>query len=369
MKASTFFKSPSNVDKLINPPLRGLEDTVWGSGIPANAINLQFAENPYVFSIATKAIRAGLHEINSYPDSNRQVDYELLANYVGMKPDTIAIGNGADEILDLIARIFLKPGDLALVPIPSYPCYYIDSIITGAIVDHVPLCDDFSLDVNELIACIQPRTRIIWIANPNNPTGNLLLSEGGLTKLLKKYNGILVIDEAYFEFSGQSFVKKIAQFPNIIIVRTFSKAYGLAGIRFGYMVANPNIIRIVRRLQDGPQVFSVNRYARTAARAIALNLPLAQAFVNKFKAEKNLFENELAGIKGISVIPTLTSFSAFSITNQSSRAFRDKLKQRNVYIKDLSIYKGLPNSWVHFGIPKKSDLETVLDAIKASLVV
>ncbi len=357
-----------NVNKFINPWILQLKSIDWGKSVPQRGIRLNFGENPIAFEPALQAIRAEASNVNRYPEVDKSKEYHLLADYCGVKPDQVIMTNAGDDAIEMIARVFLGPGDMALAVIPSYPCYAAATEVVGASLVTMELGAQFQLDVSALIETAKRnKAKVIWIANPNNPTGNLLLDLAQIGQIARSVDAMLILDEAYFEFSEFSAVGLINNNPNLVIVRTFSKAYGLAGLSFGYLLGNQETIQCMRHLQDGPQIFSVNRLARAAARAVLENPNAAQAFVDSFKSAKRHMEMGLAQIPGIEVLPGVTSFSVLRLTTMTASQFKNKLAQQAIFIKDLSIYNGVKDNLIYMGIPALNDQQTVLREIKSIL--
>ncbi|MDE2590640.1 MAG: aminotransferase class I/II-fold pyridoxal phosphate-dependent enzyme, partial [Patescibacteria group bacterium] len=205
----------------------------------------------------------------------------------------------------------------------------------GAIVKKVYLEKDFSLNVNLLEKLISKKTKIVWIGNPNNPTGNILLSKKQIENLLKKYNCLFIIDECYFEISKETAISLIRKYQNLIIIRSFSKTFSLAGLRLGYVATNESLIKYLKIVQGNNQVFSVNRLAQKAGIEVLKNTEKTGEFIKL----KSNFEGLLKEIS-LEVIDTKTTFCLIRIPKKIFlKNFKEKLERRNIYIKDSSISK------------------------------
>jgi histidinol-phosphate aminotransferase len=209
-----------------------------------------------------EAAAGALANCNLYPNSGEDVR-ALLADFVGTAPESIVLGNGSTEILDVITRIFVEPGDEAIIPIPTYAFFETQSRVHGGTPILVDLAESFELEIDAIRAAISPRTKIIFLCSPNNPTGNAW-SSAQLRDVLE--HGLpVVVDQAYLECGrAESFAPMVHDYPNLIVTRTMSKAFGLAGLRLGYAIADPLIVDAITRVRIP---FSVSLVALRAARA------------------------------------------------------------------------------------------------------
>src|SRR3989442_2225850 len=182
--------------------------------------------------------------LNEYPDTSYSMLTAALAAYTGVSPDAITVGAGADEILDMLAKAYVGAGDPVVLSRPTYAMFRIVSEIAGGRVDAVPSAG-LDLDQDRFLKA-SAHARLTWLCNPNNPTGELL-TVGFIEKLAEGSPGVVAVDEAYFEFSGVSAAGLIERFPNLVLVRTLSKAFGLAGVRVGYALAGSRISAALRR--------------------------------------------------------------------------------------------------------------------------
>ena len=183
---------------------------------------------------------------NRYPDPRQTTLREKLAPIKGVKPENIFFGNGSDEAIDLIFRIFCVPGKDNVVAIaPSYGMYAVSASINDVEVREVVLNEDFSLPYDRLIAACDANTKAIFLCSPNNPSGNAFSNEE-VFRVLENFNGIVIVDEAYIDFcSVPSLLGSIGKYPNLVVFQTFSKARGLAGLRLGLAFSNPDVIRLM----------------------------------------------------------------------------------------------------------------------------
>ncbi len=342
-------------NNLVRPEILKMKNTNWGEIPDGTGLRLLWGENPIVPKVCIEEIKKEIKKINLYPSPTQKVLKEKLAEYTGLRQENIIVTNGSDDAIELLCKVFINNGDEVIIPTPTFPIYYSSSMLMGAKIKTIPLEKDFSLDIAKILNALSKKTKIIWIANPNNPTGNMLLTEEKISKLALKANCIIAVDECYFEQSGISFVNLINKFPNIIIIRSFSKSFALAGLRLGYIVGSKNLAEFLSKLKQTNEVFSVNRLSIAAGTAILSDKKSIIKQSGQYKKLKADFEDRLRKIKGIKVIETKTNFSLLDIqkTKITSKKLKTKLEEKNILIKDCSIYAGFGNFYVYLGVPAK----------------
>jgi len=313
-----------------------------------NAVKLASNENPYGPSPrAITAASQALQDISRYPEGSGYLLTERLANLHGVSPECITLGNGSNDVLDLVARVFLTPDHAAVFSQYAFAVYPIVVQATGAQAQ-VAAAHDGSrgpayghdlVAMNELIA---PNTRLVFIANPNNPTGTWLNSDE-LQAFIEGLPGhvLVVVDEAYFEYVDNSLYpdtsKWLQRYPNLIVTRTFSKAYGLAGLRVGYALSHPEVAGLLNRVR---QPFNVNQPAQAAALA-ALD---DQAHVEETVRRNREGIRELAsGFErlGLSYIASAGNFISFETDGPGVDVY-NQLLQEGMIVRPLANYD-MPN--------------------------
>lgn len=187
---------------------------------------------------------------NRYPDPHQQLIKQKLSSIKGILPEHIFLGNGSDECIDILFRCFCEPGnDNIIICPPTYGMYEVSAHINDIDIRKAPLLPDFQLDLVHLENLIDAHTKIIWLCSPNNPTGNSL-NRTDIEMVLNNFNGVVVIDEAYINFARQkSFVQELKEYPNLVVLQTLSKAWGLAGLRLGMAFASQAIIEIMNKVK------------------------------------------------------------------------------------------------------------------------
>ena len=187
---------------------------------------------------------------NRYPDPHQNKLKKEIGAIKGIAPEQIFLGNGSDEAIDLLYRCFCNPGkDNVIICPPTYGMYEVSANINDVELRKAPLLDDFQLDLVHLENLVDDNTKLIWICSPNNPTGNIIHRED-IEVVLNNFSGIVVIDEAYINFAHQkSFIQELSEYPNLVVLQTFSKAWGLAGLRLGLAFASPEIIGLMNKVK------------------------------------------------------------------------------------------------------------------------
>lgn len=251
-------------------PGKPIEDVKKEYGL-TQVIKLASNENPLGSSPkAKKAIEKALNGLNYYPDGNATALKEAIAKKLGIKPEQIQPSGGSDEMVDLISKTFLNEGDEVILADTTFPRYLSTAKMMGATPVIVPL-KDFTYDLEEMRKALTKKTRLIWLCNPNNPTGTMFTEKDLLLFLDNVPKDVVVVyDEAYNEFVTRddyphNSFRFLDQYPNLIIMRTFSKIYGLAALRVGYTLASKEILENIDKVR-GP--FNVNTLAQVAAIAV-----------------------------------------------------------------------------------------------------
>ena len=332
-------------------------------GIPVESIvKLASNENPLGMSPKAKAALAeAIESLERYPD-----DFELktaVAKHNGLGSERVVLGNGSNDVLDLIARVFLAPGRSAIFAQHAFAVYPLATLSAGAELIAVP-AKDFGHDLDAMKRAIRPDTRLIWIANPNNPTGTFL-PYPELKAFLQAVPSdvVVVLDEAYNEYIPPAervdTTAWLAEFPNLVITRTFSKIYGLAGLRIGYALAASEIADLMNRVR---QPFNCNNLALAAATA-ALD---DRDFVTRSYALNQAgMEQILAGLKrlGLAHIPSRGNFLTFKLADAAATNL--KLLQQGVIVRPLAGY-GMPD-WLRVTISTEAENQRFLEALAKAI--
>lgn len=340
-------------------PIEELERELGISG----SIKLASNENPLGPSKkALDALRSRIDNLHRYPDGGGYYLRQALSEKLGIKPEEIILGNGSNELIDIAVRTFLSPGEDAIMATPSFVVYAMSVQAQGGGPIEVPLKEDRH-DLDAMASAVTEKTRLIFIANPNNPTGTIN-TEAELDRLMEKVpDGVLVvIDEAYFEYVQNPFyansMKHLRQGRDVLILRTFSKIYGLAGLRIGYGISRPEIIKEMNKIRPP---FNTNTLAQAAACA-ALN-DIEHIVLSKEINEKgkNYLYKEFSNL-GIVYCPTEANFIYIKI--KDSMAVYDALLKKGIIVRPM----GPSAIRVTVGLPEENErfISGLKEILKAS---
>ncbi|MBO8158468.1 histidinol-phosphate transaminase [Thermosyntropha sp.] len=345
-------------------PGKPIEEVKRELGIE-DIIKMASNENPLGASpLAVEAIKKSLDRLHYYPDSNNFYLKQKLARVNDISEDAIIIGNGSDELLKLLAETFLSPGDEVIFGDPSFVEYEFTATIMGAKCINVPL-KDFRHDLRAMLDEITDKTKIIYICNPNNPTGTYS-TRAEIEEFMRKIPSdvLVVFDEAYFEYvdakdyiSGIDYVK---EGRNAVVLRTFSKIYGLAGLRVGYGFTNPEIAKAVERVTEP---FNVNLLAQIAAEAALDDIEHVKKSCRLNREGKNYLYSQFEEM-GLKYVPTEANF-IFVDTGRNSREVFQKLLQLGVIVRTGDIF-GFP-SFIRVTIGTEEENKRFINALKEVL--
>lgn len=332
-------------------------------------IKLGSNENPWGPSPkAMKAIEDEIKSINRYPESQLHELVSEIAEYSGVKDSQVIIGgDGADEIIDVLAKTFIDDGDEFIVPLPSYMYYEYLLKQYGA----KPVYAKWDLDENKLDAesiynLITSKTRMIFLCSPNNPTGTLIDKEILIDIARKNPDILIIIDEAYFEYSEVTNKDLINEYDNIFIIRTMSKVLGLAGMRIGYGLACEEIIEYMHRIKP---VFSLTRLSFVAALNTFRDKEYIEDSIKKGIESRQYLHDELSKIDGLNVFPSKSNFMLIGIkdTGFTASQLALELMKRGIIVRDCTSFKGLDEYWIRISICTLEEDKKFINVLKEVL--
>ena len=296
-------------------------------------IKLDANENPYGPSPRVQAALAALQgqELAIYPDPEHTRLRAAISRYIGQPASRIMCGVGSDELIDLIMRICFQPGDMLIDCPPTFPMYAFNAGILQANVINVPRNADFVLDMEGIAEAAERGGKLLFLASPNNPTGNPLPREQ-LLRLLE-LPILLVADEAYAEFSGESVIDLVGSMPNLVVLRTFSKWAGLAGMRIGYAVAHEDLLAYIWKIK---QPYNLNVAAEAAAIAALEDLDYLRGNIARLIAERERLAAALGRFQGLHVYPSQANFLLCRLSGRGEGIglhVRDTLRKRGILIR------------------------------------
>ena len=351
--------------RAISPYLPGkpMTELAREMGIPVdNILKLASNENPLGMSPkAKKAVEAAISGIERYPDQFDLI--KAVAAKAGVEKGQVVLGNGSNDVLDLIARVFLAPGRSAVFAQHAFAVYPLATLSTGAELMSTP-AKNYGHDLDAMRAAIRPDTRIVWVANPNNPTGNFLPypEVRAFLEAVPK-DVVVVLDEAYNEYIPPAervdTALWIKEFPNLVVCRTFSKIYGLAGLRVGYALASADVADLMNRVR---QPFNVNNLALAAAVAALDDDEFLQA---SYELNRLGMVQIVDGLKrlGLEHIPSHGNFVTFRAIDGAG--VNQRLLKQGVIVRPIGGY-GLPE-WLRVTIGTEPENARFLEALEKAL--
>lgn len=303
-------------------------------------------------------VLARLREISSttiavYPDRERAE--KAVARFLARSPSQVLVTNGADEGLDVVCRAFLEPEDEMIFVTPTFPMYEIFARSADAKVVKVPAGADYSFPLAAVLAAVSPRTRMIVITNPHNPTGAVVSDDDILTVSRNARHAAVLVDEAYYEFYGQTMMDVVGNVPNLFVARTFSKAYGLAGMRVGVLAGPSDYISVIRRMLSP---FNVNVFAVECLEAALNDQHFVNDYVAQVRATREWFREQME-LLGFKCWPSQANFVLVSF-GEHKEAILKQLREWGISLRDRRDCPGC----ARITIGTQQEMEVVLMALK-----
>ena len=325
-------------------------------------VKLDAMENPYPLPEDVRRELAAVLarvDLNRYPTPSPQKLREAIARRMNVPAGMeVLLGNGSDELISILITALARPGAALMYPSPTFVMYSMGATLSGMRALPVPLREDFSLDADAFIARMRAeKPALVFIAYPNNPTG-VLYPEDDVIRILKAASGLVVIDEAYHVFAGKSFMPRLAEFDNLVVIRTVSKL-GLAGIRLGYLVGRPEWVAELDKVRPP---YNVSVLTQAAALFMLDRLDVLEEQAARIRSDRNSLGDSLKALKGVSVYPSEANF--FLIRVPDADKTYQALRQQNVLVRNLN--PGIRNCLrVTVGTPEENRI--LLSALKEAL--
>lgn len=272
-------------------------------------------------------------EYNRYPDPHQKKLKERIGKIKSVKPSQVFIGNGSDEAIDLLFRAFCEPyQDNVVIPQPTYGMYAVSAGINAVDVKPVNLTPDFDIDVSATLNAVDAKTKLLFLCSPNNPSGNLLSFER-IISLIEKFEGIVIVDEAYIDFAGyDGFVPQLQKYPNLVVLQTFSKAWGLAGLRLGIAIASEEIISILDKIKPP---YNIGSHTQALAESILEKKKSVTKEVTEIINERSKLSDELKKLSIVTkIFPSDANFVLVKI--KSAREVYLSLIKKGIVVRDRS---------------------------------
>ena len=317
---------------------------------PEKIIRLNGNENPYGASPRVMEALGNFRNYNHYPDPEQRGLREILSGYLGVPAQQIVAGNGSDELIDLLLRMFVGIGDNIIIPSPTFGMYAFSAEICGGEAISVSRDENFEIDVEAIALAATPKSKAIFFASPNNPTGNIA-TEAQIRGLLE--TGLLVVvDETYYEFCGQTVLDLVDEYPNLVVLRTFSKWAGLAGLRIGLGVMQPELAQTMMSMKPP---YNVNLAAEVA---LTVSLEDKSGLLERVKsivAERERMMGLLRQIPGLKPWPSQANFILFRLPEGRGQEIFEGLCRRGIFLRYFSTPQLKDYIRTSVGLPHETD--------------
>ncbi|HEX73540.1 MAG TPA: histidinol-phosphate transaminase [Dehalococcoidia bacterium] len=322
-----------------------------------NIIKLDANENPYGCSPRVSQALATYPYLNIYPDDGQTELRELLAEYTGIGAECIVASGGSNQLIDLIIRLFVGLGDEVINCVPTFDIYRFSTQINGGTLIEVPRDENFAVNVNAVKAAIKKQSKLIFLANPNTPTGNIT-PQRDILEILD--TGLpVVVDEAYYEFSGETVAPLVSQYDNLMILRTFSKWAGLAGLRVGYGIFSPKIADYLLKVKIP---YNVNVAAIVAVRESLKDIDYLLGRVKAIVSEREKLFDGLKKLQWLKPFPSQANFIFCSVLNGKAIKLHQKLQSKGILVRYFD--KPLLQNSIRISVGKPEHTDALIRALQ-----
>lgn len=297
-----------------------------------------------------------------YPSEDRAKLQEALGKYLGVFPEQVVLGAGGDQLIELVLHAFLRKGEEMLAVTPTFSMYGYTAETMGAEYRTVDIEEDFSLDAGKVLKVATSKTDILILCNPNNPTANQFEHEK-VHRLTREFQGLVLADEAYADYADYSLIGDTSRFDNLLILRTFSKAFGLAGLRLGYVITNMEVARVLNERYQMP--YPISSVALKMGLKLLERREHIKNAVEAAKKEREWLIESLNRIKGVRAFHSDTNFVLFSLPLNYHEVY-DELLNRGIIIRKIGSIPGARNC-LRVSVAPKDKLKKFLDALRKVL--
>jgi histidinol-phosphate aminotransferase len=332
---------------------------------PEEIVKLNSNENFFVpLDFLKNILKESVNEVDPriYPRDEYMELKEALSRYLRASPSQTVIGTGSDQLIDLVSRMMLKSGDEALSISPTFSIYERCVRIQGATYKPILLKEDFSLDTERLLNAVSPKTKLVFLCCPNNPTANRF-ARRDVEILAESFDGIVAVDEAYVDFSDGSFIDIVNNYDNLVVFRTFSKVFGLAGLRLGCVVTNSVLAKIIDERFQMP--YAVTLVALKAALKILDKINIIKDAVEKVKIQRSVLIETLKEFDGVQAFNSETNFVLFQTIKDSEAVYKELLS-KGVIVRNIGQVLGYRNC-LRATVAPQPMMDRFLNALKEVL--
>ena len=352
--------TPDNIEKRIRPDIKALAEYVPIEPTdiisqridvsPEQIIKLDGNENPYGCSDKVKQALANFTYYHIYPDPAQRELRKALESYAGFNSEHILAGSGSDELIDLVLRLFLKPGDGVINCPPTFGMYKFCTEVCGGRIVNISRKQDFSIDIPAVKKAIDKKTKVIFIASPNNPSANIT-TEMEIMELLAT-SIVVVVDEAYYEFSGKTIAHLVPQYSNLVVLRTFSKWAGLAGLRVGYGIFPTYLVGYLMKIK---QPYNVNVAAQIAAIESLKDIDYLRGTIDAIINERQRLLGKLKEIEWLQVYPSNANFILCRVLRGRASEIHHNLQKKGIFVRHFNIPELKDCLRISIGKPEHTD--------------
>jgi histidinol-phosphate aminotransferase len=343
-----------------------LDLSPYKAGNETYRIKMDANESPYDLPLRVREILADEllegNSLNLYPDSDANKLREQIAEYLGLNMENILIGTGSDELIHIIIEAFVGKGERVLCPTPSFGMYKIFTRIAAGTPVEYALDGSFDTSADAILeAARKCSPKIIFICTPNNPTGNVLPSDD-IIQILENFDGVVAVDEAYGEFADETMANQVKEFGNLVVLKTFSKAMGLAGLRIGYSAACKSLTDEIYMVKPP---YNINSFSQRAAMLVLDEIDLMRERIRQIVAAREWLYNELKSLDGITVFPSRANFLLIKVPN--GRLIYERLLKRGILVRHYIGHPVLENC-LRITLGLDEDNKEFLQALKEAMV-
>ena len=360
-------KNNNGIEKLIRPDLAGFagyaastspdvleKETLVAAG---RIVKLDANENPYGCSPRVNSALASFRDFSVYPDAKQTQLRKLLADYTGVSAANIVASAGSDQLIDLIMRLFVAPGDEVVSCVPTFAMFRFFTDLIGGKPVEVPRGEDFAVNVEAVLKAITPQTKLILLATPNNPTGTVTPRED-ILKIIDSGVPVLV-DEAYYEFTGQTVAPLVGKCPNLMVLRTFSKWAGLAGLRIGYGLFPRRIAEYLMAIKEP---YCINAAAMLAVQETMRDTEYLLVNVRKIIAERGRLFKLLGEFSWLKPYPSQANFILCTVSGERAKQLQHLLEDRGILVRYFD--KPFLKDCIRISVGRPEDSDILVKALQ-----
>ena len=324
---------------------------------PEKIIRLNGNENPYGPSPKVAAALGDYQNYNYYPDPGQRNLRRVLSGYLGVEQEHIVAGNGSDEMIDLLLRMYIGIGDNVIIPSPTFGMYSFSAGICGGEAISVERGENFEIDLEAMKSAINNKSKIIFLTSPNNPTGNIVPE--AQTRAMLDTGLLVVMDEAYFEFCGETAIPLLSEYPNLVVLRTFSKWAGLAGLRIGVGAMDPDLAATMMAMKPP---YNVNLAAEVALTTSLEDTPGLLERVKQIVVERDRMMDQLKQVPNLTPWPSQANFILCQVPEGRGKEIFEGLCSQGIFLRYWS--SGRLKNFIRTSIGLPHETDAVVGALR-----